>query len=138
LPLDGDFDVDSEHPSEDRSGDFGGEAEQRGGAVLLGPDPDFVEALADLVVAEGASRLTSGEKPGGVLRGADLSFAAAGRDEIADQAGQRRGEDDRRGAERDGDGVAVEVDVVDGELADGGDLLCIVDQQQSRDAVRGR
>ncbi|MGW0615811.1 hypothetical protein [Streptomyces sp. NPDC002788] len=89
-------------------------------------------------VAEGASRLTSGEEPGGVLWGADLGLAAAGRDELADQAGQGHGEDDRRGAERDGDGVAVEVDVTDGELADGGDLLCVEDQQQSRDAVRGR
>ncbi|MFJ3229308.1 hypothetical protein ACIPJS_39145 [Streptomyces sp. NPDC086783] len=30
------------------------------------------------------------------------------------------------------------MDVVDGELTDGGDLLCVEDQQQSRDAVRGR
>lgn len=76
--------MDPEHSGEDRGGDFGGEGEQCGGAVLLGPDPDFVEALADPVVAEGASRLASGEKPGSVLRGADLGLAAAGRDELAD------------------------------------------------------
>lgn len=95
-----------------------------------------MEALADPVVAEGTSRLTSGEEPGSVLRSADLGLAAAGRDELADQGGQRRGEYDRRGAERYGDGVTVEVDIIDGELADGGDLLCVEDQQQSRDAVR--
>jgi hypothetical protein len=113
--------VDPEHPGEDRGGDFGGEGERRGGAVLLGPNPDLVEALPDLVVAEGASRLTSWEQPGNVLRSADLGLALAGCDEFADQAGQRRGQDDRRGAESDGDGIAFEVDVTDGELADGGD-----------------
>ncbi|MFB7214546.1 hypothetical protein [Streptomyces sp. NPDC056255] len=82
-------------------------------------------AAARLVVAEGASRLTSGQTARGVLWGADLGLAAAGRDEFTDQAGERRGEDDRRGAERDGDGVAIEVDVTDGKLADGGDLLCV-------------
>lgn len=129
LPLDGDFDVDPEHPGEDRGGDFGGEREQRGGAVLFGPDSDLVEALADPVVPEGMSGASSREKPRGVVGGADLGLAAAGRNEFADQAGQRRGENDRRSAERDRDGVVLEVDVVDGELADGGDLLCVEDQQ---------
>ncbi|MCC9710606.1 hypothetical protein E4N62_38445, partial [Streptomyces sp. MNU76] len=78
------------------------------------------------------------KQPGDVVGRADLGLAAAGRDEIADQAGQRCGENDRRCAERDRDGVAVDVHVPDGELADGGDLLRVEDQQQSRDAVRGR
>ncbi|GAA3482104.1 hypothetical protein GCM10018966_066360 [Streptomyces yanii] len=89
LPLDGDFDVDTEHPGEDRGGDFGRESEQRGGAILLGPDPDSVKALADLTVGERASRVPSREQPRNVVRGADLGLAAAGGDELADQAGQR-------------------------------------------------
>ena len=63
--------MDPERPREDRGGDFDGEGEQRGGAVLPRLDPDLVEAPARLVT-------------------------------------------------------------------DGGDLLCVEDQPQSRDAVRGR
>ncbi|MFD5121054.1 hypothetical protein [Streptomyces sp. NPDC058385] len=36
LPLDGNLDVDAEHPGEDRGGEFGGEGEQGSPAVLLG------------------------------------------------------------------------------------------------------
>ncbi|WP_327149014.1 hypothetical protein [Nocardia sp. NBC_01329] len=50
--MDGDLNVDAEYPSEDGGGQFGGEDEQCGGAVLPGPDPDLVETLADPVVAE--------------------------------------------------------------------------------------
>ncbi|GDY69442.1 hypothetical protein SAV14893_088350 [Streptomyces avermitilis] len=53
LPLDGDFDVDAEQPGEDRGGEFGRESEQRGGAILLGPDTDLVETDAYLTVPEG-------------------------------------------------------------------------------------
>ncbi|MGW1089967.1 hypothetical protein ACWD4L_27585 [Streptomyces sp. NPDC002596] len=71
-----------------------------------------MKTLADLAVGEGTSRLSSWEQPGNVLRSADSGLAAAGRDELEDEAGQQRGQDDRRCAERDGDGVAVEVDVI--------------------------
>lgn len=39
LPLDGDVDVGIEHPGEGSGGQFGGESEQDGGAVLLGLAP---------------------------------------------------------------------------------------------------
>ncbi|MFF7652537.1 hypothetical protein ACFZCY_22420 [Streptomyces sp. NPDC007983] len=64
MPLDGHFDVDPEHPGEDRGGHFGGEGEQRGGAVLLGPDPDLVEGLADPIVAEGMLGALPGNSQG--------------------------------------------------------------------------
>ncbi|WP_431981332.1 hypothetical protein [Streptomyces qinglanensis] len=102
--------MDPEHPGEDRRGYFGREGEQRSGPVLFGPDSDSVEALADLAVREREPRVAAREQPADVVGGADLGFAAAGRDEFADQAGQWCREDDRRGAERDGDGVAVDVD----------------------------
>ncbi|MFF1306217.1 hypothetical protein [Streptomyces sp. NPDC058307] len=100
--------------------------------------PDVVEALADLAVRERAPWMAAREQPGGIVRSVDLGLAAAGRHELADQAGQRRGEDDRRAAEGDRDGVAVDVDVGNGELSDGGDLLCVEDQHQSGDAIRSR
>ncbi|XVV00864.1 hypothetical protein ACQPW3_26000 [Actinosynnema sp. CA-248983] len=56
--------MDPEHPGKDHRKHFGGEGEQRGGAILLGPDPDLVEAPADLVFAEGGALLTTGEEPG--------------------------------------------------------------------------
>ena len=138
LPLDGDLDVHAEHPGEDRGGQFGGEGEQRGGSVLPGLQADLLEALAEPVVGEGQSGAAAGEQPRHVVRGADPGLAAAGRDEVADQAGQWLGEDDRRAAEPDRDCVVAEVDVVDGELADGGDALGVEDQQQPSDPVGGR
>jgi hypothetical protein len=50
-----------------------------------------METDVDLAVGEGAPWMSSREQPGNVLRSADLGLAAAGRDELADQAGQRRG-----------------------------------------------
>lgn len=138
MPLDGDFDVDPEHSGEDRGGTSVARVNSAVERSCLGLDPDLVEALADPAVPERASWLASWEQPGDVLWGADLGLTAAGRDELADQAGEWCGEDDRRGAERDRDGFAVDGDVVDRELADGGDLLCVENQQQSRDAVGGR
>ncbi|MFH8401423.1 hypothetical protein ACH4E9_28845 [Streptomyces anulatus] len=103
--------MDPKHPGEDRGGDFCGESEQRCGAVLPWLDPDLVEALSDPVVPEGVPRASSGEQPGDVIRGAYLGLAAAGRDELEDEAGQRCGKDDWRGAERDRDDALVDVDV---------------------------
>ncbi|MEU6019722.1 hypothetical protein ABZ826_39005 [Streptomyces sp. NPDC047515] len=85
------MDVDAEYPGEDGGGQFGGEGEQRGGAVLPKPDPDLVETLADPVVAEGVSGAAAGKQPGDVVGGSDLGFASAGRDEFADECGQRLG-----------------------------------------------
>ncbi|MEE1808123.1 hypothetical protein [Streptomyces sp. BE133] len=121
--------MDPEYPGEESGWEFGGGSEQCGGPVLFGPDPDGVVAFADLTVGETAPGVPSWEQPGDVVRGADLGLAAAGRGEFADQAGERRGEDDRRGAEGDEDGITVDVDIVDGEPADGGDLLCVEDQE---------
>lgn len=131
------MDVDTEHPGEDGGGQFGGEGEQCGGAVLPGPDPDLVETLADPVIAEGVSWAATGKQPGDVLGGSDLGFASAGRDELADECCQRLGKDDRRGADRDRDGVVVGVDAVGSELTDGGDLLRVEDQQPSGDRGPG-
>jgi hypothetical protein len=44
LSLDGDLDVDAEHPGKDRGGKFGGEDERCGGAVLSGLETDLLEA----------------------------------------------------------------------------------------------
>lgn len=63
--------------------------------------------------------MSSREQPGNVLRSADLGLPPAGCDELADQAGQRRGQDDQRGAERDGNSVTVDLDVIDDELTYG-------------------
>ncbi|MCT2548111.1 hypothetical protein [Streptomyces atratus] len=52
LPLEGDLDVDVEHPGQDHGREFGGEGEQGGGVVLLGPDADLVQPQTDLAVAE--------------------------------------------------------------------------------------
>lgn len=101
------MDVDAEYPGEDGGGQFGGEGEQCGGAVLPGPDPDLVETLADPVIAEGVSGAATGKQPGHVVRGSDLGFAAAGRDEFTDECCRRLGQDDWRGAERDRDGGLV-------------------------------
>lgn len=128
LPLDGDLDVNAEHPGEDRGGDLGGEGEQGGGPVLLGPNVDLVQPLTDLAVAERPAWLSAGEEPWDVVRSADLGLAASGRDELADQGGQRHREDDGRGSEGDRNDLAVDADIIDGELADGCDLLCVEDQ----------
>ncbi|MEW1660342.1 hypothetical protein, partial [Streptomyces sp. NPDC093707] len=50
-----------------------------------------------LTVGERVPRVSAREQPGSVVRNADLGLAAAGRDELAGQAGQRRGQDDRQG-----------------------------------------
>ncbi|WP_329223336.1 hypothetical protein OG352_38500 [Streptomyces sp. NBC_01485] len=60
--MDGDLDVDAEYPGEDGGGQFGGEGEECGGAVLPGSDPDLTETLADPVIAEGVSWAAAGKR----------------------------------------------------------------------------
>lgn len=103
----------------------------------MGPDADLVQPQTDLTVAEWTPWLSSGEKPRGVVRSADRGLATSGRDEFADQGTERHRKDDGRGSEGDRDGLASEVDVLDGEFTDGGDLLRVEDKQQSSDSVRG-
>ncbi|MGP3925956.1 hypothetical protein [Streptomyces sp. 8N616] len=137
--MDGDLNVDAEHPREDGSGEFGGEGEQCGGAVLSGLQPDLLQAKGELVIADGLAWAAAGKEPGHVLGCADLGFAAVSGNEFADQIGQGLGHDDWRddwrGAECDLDVALAEVDIVGGESTDGGDLLGIEDQEQAGDAV---
>ena len=137
LPGDGDFDVDAEHAGEHGGGELGGQGEQGGGAVLAGLEADPLEALAKAVVAEGVAGASTGEQPGLRVGSGDDVAALAGGDQLADQGGQRLGEGDRDAAEGDGDGVAVVVDVVGGELGDGGDALGVEQEQQPGDPVGG-
>src|SRR5271166_1266656 len=135
LPGDGDFDVDSEHAGEDGGGQFGGQSEQGGRAVLPGVEPDSLQALAELIVAERVAGAFTREEPGfGVRSGNDVA-GLAGDDEVTDQGCQRLGEGDRDTAEGHGHGVAVVVDIVDGELGDGGDALRVEQEQQPGDPI---
>lgn len=66
---DGDVDVDAEDAGEQRSGQFGGELEQRGGACLAGLGAEVFEALPKVRRADRAAGLAAGEQPGGGVPG---------------------------------------------------------------------
>jgi hypothetical protein len=137
LPLDGDGDVEAEQAGEDRGGQFRGEGEQRGGAVLAGAEADAPEVLTEPVVADRLARTAARKQPGSRVRGADRGLAPPRGDQLKDEAGYRLGEHDRGRAQQELDTVAVGVDVVGGELADGGDALGVEDQQEPGDPVGG-
>jgi hypothetical protein len=50
------LDVDADHSGEVRGGEFGGEGEQRGRAVLPWPEADLLEALARSSAGSGVER----------------------------------------------------------------------------------
>jgi hypothetical protein len=91
LPGDGDGDVDAEQAGQDGGGQVGGELEQCGGAGLAGIDAVLAEALGQTVGADQASGLAAGKQPG---RGAvitDGGVAAAGGEQLPDEASEGLG-----------------------------------------------
>ena len=53
--------MDVEHAGEERGGQVACELEERGGAVLAGMEPELAEPLVELVRADRAAWLSSGE-----------------------------------------------------------------------------
>ena len=69
--------VQAEEVGEDRSGELGGEIEQRGTAPGLGVDADGPQAFAEPGWGDGAAGQVPGEQPGGSGQGSDSPVAAA-------------------------------------------------------------
>jgi hypothetical protein len=94
LPGDGAGDVDAEQSGEQRRGEFGGQAEQGGGAVLAGAESELAQPFAELVGADWSPGLPPGGRPSGGSLVAEGGVAAAAGDEVADECGQGFGQDD--------------------------------------------
>ncbi len=83
-------------------------------------DIELAESFGQLVGADRAAGLPAGEQPWGGSLVADGGVAAAGGDEVKDEAGQRFGEHDGFTAQPQPYLVVAGLNVVDGEAADRG------------------
>src|SRR6266704_3869154 len=137
LPGDGDVDVDAEHAGEDGGGEFSGELEQGGGAGWSGADADLAEAFVEPVGADRLAGASAGQQPwgGALVSGGGVALAGGG--QVKDETGERVGEDDGFPAEPQRYFAAAGLDVTEGEAADGGGLLGVEKDEQSRDPVPG-
>ena len=84
LPGDCDADVDAEQSREQRGGQFGSEAEQRGRASLAGREPQFAQAVREVGCAERPAGPSAGEEPLGGSLVADGGVSGAGCQELPD------------------------------------------------------
>ena len=102
-----------------------------------GLDAELAEAFGELVGADGAAGLPAGEQPGRGSLVADGGVAAAGGDELPDQAGEGLGKHDGLAAEAQPHLAVAGVDVAEGEAADGRGPLGVEQDEQPGDAVLG-
>jgi hypothetical protein len=86
--------VDAEHAGQDRSGEFGGELEQGGGAGRPGADADLAETFAELAGADRLARASAGQQPWGGALVSGGGVALAGGDQVKDESGEWFGECD--------------------------------------------
>src|SRR5207247_438877 len=94
-------DVDAEHAGQQGGGQVGGEVEQRGGAGLAGADAELTQPFGEAEGADGACGLSSGEQPGRGGLVADGGVALPAGEGVADEVGERIGQQYRLLAQAD-------------------------------------
>jgi len=129
--------VDAGQAGQDGGGQVGGELEQCGGAGLPGVDAVLAEAFGQAVGADRASGLPAGEQPGRGAVVADGGVAAAGGEQLPDEAGEGLWQDDRLAAEAQTYLLVICVDVAQGEAADDRGPLGVEKDEEPGDAVFG-
>src|SRR6185295_89058 len=119
----------------DHGGQVGGELEQGGGASSAGLDAELAQPFDHPEGAQVLSGSSAGEQPGGFMVAADGGVTGSGLDEFADHLVERLGDQDRFSTESQPRLRPGDLDVVNGELADGGGGLGVEQYQQAGDAV---